>query len=80
MTRLGLVLRYTTRNSLFKTLRRPKFFARVALHVVEVISNRFDPWSQAIAGALPLATWSRLADDPVGLRRLAAGLLQTKWG
>ena len=57
-----------------------KFFARVALHVGEVISNRFDPGNQAIAGALPFARWSRLAHDPVRLRRRAAGFLQTEWG
>jgi hypothetical protein len=57
-----------------------KFFARVVLHVGEVISSQFDPGNQAIADALPLATWSRLAHDPVRLRRRAAGFLQTEWG
>lgn len=57
-----------------------KFFARVALHVAEIISDGFDPGNQAIAGALPLATWSRLTHDPDRLRRRAAGFLQTEWG
>ncbi|HEU4691153.1 MAG TPA: hypothetical protein VFS23_22450 [Vicinamibacterales bacterium] len=57
-----------------------KFFARVALHIGEVISSRFDPGNQAIAGALPLASWPRLAHDPIRLRRRAAGFLQTEWG
>jgi hypothetical protein len=57
-----------------------KFFARVALHVGEVVSNRFDPGNAAIAEALPLARWSRLAHDPVRLRRRVTGFLQTEWG
>ena len=57
-----------------------KLFARVALHVAGVISDSFDPGDEALSKVVPMEQWARLADDPVGQRRAAAGFLQTVWG
>jgi hypothetical protein len=57
-----------------------KFFARVTLHVGEVISNSFDPGDEAISRVLPLGNWSRLVHNPARLRGRAVGYLQTEWG
>jgi hypothetical protein len=62
------------------SFRDVKLFARVSLHLAEVISEAFDPGDEALCRFLPMQAWSRLAHDAAGQRRAAAGYLQTMLG